>query len=136
MSNKLLHVYPQKCIACKNCELACAQVHAVNGKWGKSRIAAVMDTTPAAKHTVVVCIQCADAACVSACPAKALVRDDSTGAIVVDRAKCVKCKSCVAACPFGNMHWECSHRQPVKCDLCDGDPACAKFCPTGALLWK
>ena len=22
-----------------------------------------------------------------------------------------------------------------KCDLCDGDPVCARFCPTGAIVY-
>jgi len=90
---------------------------------------------PKPRNSVVVCMQCGDAACVSGCPTKAITRD-ATGALSIDHKKCIKCTSCVAACPFGNIHWDEISVEPVKCDLCNGDPACAKFCPTGALVWK
>lgn len=135
MSERILNVYNSKCIACKNCEMACAQVHAVDGKWGVSRITTIMDQTPEKpRHSIVICMQCDDAACVSACPVGAITRS-STGALEVNETTCIRCKSCVAACPFGNMKWDCRLTTPVKCDLCHGDPACAKFCPTGALKW-
>jgi Fe-S-cluster-containing hydrogenase component 2 len=49
--------------------------------------------------------------------------------------RCVKCMACVAACPFGCALVDEVHDEVVKCDLCKGDPACARFCPTKALRY-
>jgi len=48
----------------------------------------------------------------------------------------IGCGSCVQACPFGNMKWDFVSSRPVKCDLCGGDPMCAKFCPEKALVYE
>jgi Fe-S-cluster-containing hydrogenase component 2 len=40
---------------------------------------------------------------------------------------------CVTACPFGGMGIDIVARQVIKCDLCDGDPTCVRFCDPGAL---
>jgi Fe-S-cluster-containing hydrogenase component 2 len=42
---------------------------------------------------------------------------------------------CVQACPFGNAIWDEKLAKVLKCDNCGGDPACAKFCPTEAIVW-
>jgi Fe-S-cluster-containing hydrogenase component 2 len=31
-------------------------------------------------------------------------------------------------CPFGNINFDPARKKVMKCDLCDGDPQCAKFC--------
>ena len=41
---------------------------------------------------------------------------------------------CVSACPLGNMSFSPRTRKVFKCDMCGGDPQCALFCPTGAIL--
>jgi Fe-S-cluster-containing hydrogenase component 2 len=50
----------------------------------------------------------------------------------VDEGKCVGCRMCVLACPFGNIEVRAPGRAE-KCDLCGGDPVCVQFCPRGAL---
>jgi Fe-S-cluster-containing hydrogenase component 2 len=40
---------------------------------------------------------------------------------------------CAIACPFGNITIEPVILNVIKCDLCNGDPVCAKFCPSKAL---
>ncbi len=76
-----------------------------------------------------------DAACVKICPTEALVRNTATGAVAMDRGRCISCRMCVAACPFGNMLWDETYHCVQKCDLCDGEPRCVPFCPTGAIAW-
>lgn len=131
MEQKLLNVLPSLCSGCKNCELACAFAHGVDGSPAPSRIRAFKWGEN--RGMVVVCMQCDSAACVSACPCHALFRDLKTGAIYHAPQRCIRCHSCVEACPFGNMRWDEDQRFPSKCDLCKGDPVCARFCPTGTL---
>lgn len=137
MESKLMHVYPALCTACRNCELACSFSHPEKNKPTPSRIMTFLDDEKReGKNEVIICLQCDSAACVSACPAKALWRNPETGAVYHLRQRCISCASCVAACPFGNMHWDTLSSYPVKCDLCGGDPLCVKFCPTKAIEYK
>lgn len=124
-------VTPYKCIACGKCELACAFAHGKDGQAGESRIKIYRKGVESG--TPIVCFQCAEAACVQACPVQALVRNPDTGAVEVLSAKCIRCKMCVAACPFGNMRWAEQEENVHKCDLCHGKPQCVAFCPTKAL---
>jgi Fe-S-cluster-containing dehydrogenase component len=88
------------------------------------------------RNIPILCLQCEDAACVQACPVEALVRNERTGAIEVREDRCIQCLACVPACPFGNIAVDPSTEMVVKCDLCGGDPMCAKFCPEGALSFE
>ena len=67
------------------------------------------------------------------CPREAIFRDDAAGRVLVDYERCISCKMCVAACPFGAMGFDAERRTVFKCDLCDGDPQCVRFCFPGAL---
>jgi Fe-S-cluster-containing hydrogenase component 2 len=42
---------------------------------------------------------------------------------------------CAAVCPFGAINFDSIGKRVIKCDLCDGDPLCAKFCAYGALQY-
>jgi carbon-monoxide dehydrogenase iron sulfur subunit len=134
---KTYTVTPALCVGCKTCEMSCAFAHPVKGQPGVSRIRidADLQGRPGLSK-VVVCLQCEEAACVAACPANALWKDAELGVIKHLEERCIHCASCVAACPFGNMHWEAKVQFPRKCDLCLGDPKCARFCPTGALRYE
>ena len=48
------------------------------------------------------CRHCENAPCIQVCPAKALDKDENG---LVNRAVnlCIRCKSCITACPFGTM---------------------------------
>jgi Fe-S-cluster-containing hydrogenase component 2 len=112
--------------------LACSFAHASGGRPGASRIWAL----PGGFEELfvpVVCLQCDDPACAKSCLVNAIQRDPETGAMVLNHDLCVRCMACVSACPFGCSIEDPGHHLVVKCDLCGGDPACAKFCPTKAL---
>lgn len=137
MPNSTLKVTPDRCTACRTCELACAFRHSsCSVQLQSSRISA--HVIIADVHNVpLVCLQCEEAACVTVCPVDALVRSASTGAIEVVASRCIGCRHCVAACPFGQMRFDEARLRAFKCDLCGGDnPSCAAFCPTRALVWE
>ena len=82
------------------------------------------------------CHQCEDAPCANVCPTGAIHR--AAGAWLVEQARCIGCKSCMVACPFGAMQVRVveDRVQALKCDLCahrEGGPACVEACPTHAL---
>lgn len=89
------------------------------------------------------CMHCADPSCVSACPVSAMTKDPVTGVVGYNPDKCIGCRYCVAACPFGipKYQYDSPTGRIGKCELCrhrykDGNySACAEVCPTGATLF-
>ena len=67
------------------------------------------------------------------CPVKAISRDEELGRIFVDYDVCIGCRSCVGVCPFGAMSFNIKDKQVFKCDLCDGEPQCVRFCEEKAV---
>jgi Fe-S-cluster-containing hydrogenase component 2 len=51
------------------------------------------------------CTQCDEAWCMRACPVDAITVDMATGAKVIHDDKCVGCKVCTIACPFGTVNY-------------------------------
>jgi Fe-S-cluster-containing hydrogenase component 2 len=127
----ILTIIPRNCVGCRTCELTCSFVHSTRGRLARSRIKV---REAAEKRSVqMTCLQCAEAACAAACPVEAISRNEATGAVEINEARCVGCSLCVAACPFGHMHFDAEAGLAVKCDLCRGEPMCARFCPNRAL---
>jgi carbon-monoxide dehydrogenase iron sulfur subunit len=48
---------------------------------------------------------------------------------------CLQCQDapCMNVCPFGAMSFNTIDRKVFKCDLCDGDPQCVRFCEVKAI---
>lgn len=127
-----------KCIGCHTCEVACAVVHAGSPAQAALRYFPRLRVTKLQRISVpVMCRQCENAPCVAACPVAALYQSDS-GVLAINE-RCIDCKSCVIACPFGSIEIVSQPEatpQIVKCDLCSEHPtgpACVSVCPTEAL---
>ena len=78
------------------------------------------------------CTQCAEGWCMTARPVGAITINAAGAKDVLDD-RCVGCKLCTIACPYGTMFYDTSTRKAFKCNLCGGDPACAHACPTAAI---
>ncbi len=88
------------------------------------------------------CMHCLHPACVSACPVGALHQTEY-GAVVYEPKRCIGCRYCMVACPFGIPKFEWDESLPYirKCTFCidrleEGlEPACVEACPVGALTF-
>lgn len=142
-----------KCIGCYTCMAACYEASKERGKVPKARLT-VYNTASGTMPNQ--CHQCDDAPCANICPVGAL--SFSNDKIELYEDKCIGCKMCMMACPFGCISVDCEDeeinyfdslsllRMPklhksvaVKCDLCEGREggghACVEVCPTDALMF-
>lgn len=80
----------------------------------------------------IMCFQCEDPSCLKVCPVHAIRRDEN-GAVVMNPDKCIGCMMRLNACPLGNISYHPAVGRVFKCDLCGGEPRCARYCPSGAI---
>lgn len=127
-----LHIIPDKCTGCMQCELACSWSKTETFQPSASLIRVnVFDEE--ASYAPYTCVQCDEAWCMTVCPVNAIAVDERTGAKLVIDSLCIGCHLCTLACPFGTVFTPPDHGPASKCDLCGGAPACAASCPTGAI---
>lgn len=81
-----------------------------------------------------ICRQCEEPHCVDSCPKDALEKQED-GTLVRHTVRCVSCKSCAHACPYGTIYPMMLPRMGFICDYCQGrdDYKCVPTCPYGAL---
>ena len=83
------------------------------------------------------CMHCNEPACASVCPVSAF-KKTKEGPVIYKPERCIGCRFCMIACPFGVPKYEWSKALPLvrKCTGCysrvkEGlKPACATTCPT------
>ena len=115
-----------KCSGCRLCEVACAVKH--EGRiWPEASRVRVFMLIPGVEVPHL-CTQCNNYPCVASCAFKALSVNEETGAVIVDNEKCTACGVCIKACPGEVPHIHPNKKHIIICDLCDGDPECAKIC--------
>jgi formate dehydrogenase iron-sulfur subunit len=140
-----------KCIGCLECVMACKDHNDLDRdvprRWQRSDGLSAKNWTyvlhkPDQHYVRKHCRHCLEPACVSACPVGALVKTDS-GAVTYDPAKCIGCRYCMIACPYGIPRYEWDSAVPYirKCNLCfdrikaGRQPACTEVCPTEATIF-
>jgi len=176
-----------KCIGCRSCQVSCKQwneLEAVRTQVDDRKAGLQNPTTMSAKTFTVVtysevendtspggldyvmtkrmCMHCNEPACASACPVTALHKT-AEGPVVYDADKCIGCRYCMWACPWGvpTAEWDSLAPKIQKCTMCYGrsgescpesrngeayteaqqasfgkalgQPICTKACPPGAL---
>lgn len=139
MSDKLLNqqvlIYdPEKCSGCYYCMIVCSFTHFEEANFEKAYLRVYPDESNPLVFINAHCTHCEHPFCVAACPIepKAITKDDD-GLVTIDKMRCIGCKSCNYACPISIPIFEEANGISNKCNFCEGDPQCAKYCSTGAL---
>ncbi len=141
------------CTGCDNCQLACKDEHVGNdwapiarpqpeiGQFWMKLNKKTCGTVPKVRvnHTPTMCNHCSNPACMAACDAGAVWRNDD-GFIIFDTEKCTGCKKCMEACPYGVIYFNEELNLAQKCTGCahllDNGykvPRCVEVCPTEAI---
>jgi formate dehydrogenase iron-sulfur subunit len=143
-----------KCVGCEKCIHACQTVNkcepeqpeqkALPGELFDTRWTTVVRRTGAASPRFVRkhCMHCLNPACVAVCPVGALQKT-SQGPVIYDKKRCIGCRYCMLACPFGipRSEWEKLAPAIRKCTFCferthaGGKPACTEACPEAATIF-
>ena len=126
------------CIDCKKCVEAC---RAHNGTPDfiepRRKVVAFVSDYGKTAHASLSCMHCESPSCMQVCPARAISKR-TDGIVVVDKDRCIGCKYCFQACPFGVPHYGAEGMD--KCDCCleagiepGKEPYCAQACMFGGL---
>jgi len=132
-----------RCVGCGACVLACRIENQLPPGVSWRRIIQVNRPRVGGGptyHFSLACHHCQNPPCVGACPTRALVKGP-TGLVNLTTERCMGCRYCEMACPFGAPAYDEGRGVMTKCHLCSHrlekglDPACVVACPTGALTW-
>lgn len=106
----------RRCVGCKACVVACK---------------AENKTPPGVSYTVVVeaairdradekplfmtkpCFHCEKPPCVNVCPVSATFKRERDGIVVVDYDRCIGCRYCITACPYGARSFDFGDNYPL-----------------------
>lgn len=135
MTKVSLMYFKKDCMGCRACEVACKQE---NGLGTGPRLVRIVDKSP--DFIPIYCHHCADAPCKKSCPEDAIYKEEQ-GIVLIDNEKCIGCRECLEACPFGAMQFDDETEMAVKCDMCinrlkdNQQPACSSSCATVCIFF-
>jgi len=147
------HFDASACNGCKACTIACKSKNALpvgitwrrvyeygNGGWvaDSDDRSLMVPVNMFAYAMSVSCMHCENPLCVDVCPTAALIKRDD-GIVLVDANKCIGCRYCEWACPYGALQFDEDARIMTKCNMCEDlvaqgvDPECVNACVMRAL---
>lgn len=135
MSTRILVTEPKNCNGCSLCLLVCSMVKSGARNPARARIR-ILRLEGRERYLPVICQHCQDAPCMAVCPREAIYRDSELNRVMVDYERCISCRMCSAACPFGAIGFDEERQRVFKCDLCGGKPLCVNYCFPRALDFR
>jgi Fe-S-cluster-containing dehydrogenase component len=145
-----------RCVGCEACVLACRLENGWSSENPWRRVLPLNLRRRPGGPTYflsVACHHCEQPACVAACPSRAYEKR-ADGVVIHHEARCIGCRYCEMACPFGAPKYDATKGVMTKCDFCRHEgagradrpglatgtagaavhtPACVAACPTDSL---
>jgi anaerobic dimethyl sulfoxide reductase subunit B (iron-sulfur subunit) len=135
------------CTSCKACQVACQDKNRLPAylRWRRVLQYAGGDWYPHPYHKHVMvnsvfsyslslaCMHCDNPLCADVCPSAAITKR-ADGVVIIDTSKCIGCRYCEWACPYGAPQFNEELGVMTKCDFCQdllaqgGNPACVDAC--------
>jgi anaerobic dimethyl sulfoxide reductase subunit B (iron-sulfur subunit) len=136
----------ERCTGCKTCVISCKSE---NNTLLTTNYRAVITEeggtypNPTKEFITMGCNHCADPACERSCPVDAITKRESDGIVLIDQEKCVGCRYCMWACPYGAPRYNQDTEKVEKCTFCvhrvsAGEtlhPACVDACVGRAIKY-
>ncbi|MBN2206875.1 MAG: dimethylsulfoxide reductase subunit B [Candidatus Aminicenantes bacterium] len=137
------------CSGCKACQAACKdknglevgvlwrRVYEVQGGAWRNE-GGLWRPDVFAYNVSIACNHCELPICRNVCPTAAIEQRED-GIVTIDRARCIGCRYCEWACPYGALQFDEPANRMTKCDFCADEieagrpPACVAACPMRAL---
>lgn len=136
-----------KCVACKACQVACQDKNNLPAasRWRRVLMYSGGSWTPDPENPGIMlpnifsyaistaCMHCERPLCMEVCPATAIHKRDD-GVVLIDGSKCIGCRYCEWACPYGAPVFNEDAGVMTKCTFCEdlmatgGRPACVDAC--------
>jgi Fe-S-cluster-containing dehydrogenase component len=129
---KRLFIDLNKCNECEKCAVKCSYFYR------PTMVDHGILTLRELATFIVICRRCEEPSCVAACRFQALERQ-SDNVLKRYNMRCVSCKCCSHACPFGTIYPETLPFYVTQCDFCVSpgkEPPCAIGCKNGALEFR
>ncbi|MFN3598549.1 MAG: 4Fe-4S dicluster domain-containing protein [Aquificaceae bacterium] len=135
----------RKCIGCDACVAACKAERntplGVFNTWVEKWEVGYTDPSTGETRVKVLnvpklCNHCENPPCVKVCPVHATYRDEVDGIVLQRYERCIGCRLCSQACPYGVRYIDPIMMVMNKCTWCDHrtrnglKPACVDVCPT------
>jgi Fe-S-cluster-containing dehydrogenase component len=138
---KNIFLDPSRCIGCRACEAACRECDTHKGE--SMIMIDFVDRGSSVATQPTLCMHCEDpvAPCAQVCPAVAILITEEGVVQQADPSRCIGCRNCVYACPFGVPKFDVEARLMKKCNLCydrtvqGAQPWCTQVCPTQAIWY-
>jgi DMSO reductase iron-sulfur subunit len=131
----------ERCVDCRACVTACKAVNGIElGIAWRGVTTTWKGSFPkvTSQSVSMACNHCGKPACVAICPQKAISKRAEDGIVLVDKSKCIGCRTCGTACPYHAPQYG-KEGFMQKCDLClervitGRQAACVSTCPARAL---
>ena len=148
-----------RCDGCGACQRSCSKMHELPNTRQYIKILKMQDSDyTAAYNFPQPCFHCDNPPCTKVCPVDATFKRED-GIVLVDNTRCIGCRFCVAACPYGarSFNWSppaestaeyspetgIPHRLGTveKCDFCPDMaavgqlPSCVSACPMAVMYF-
>lgn len=131
----------ERCIGCNACTISCKSFYDLEPSINRRFVREVDEMlTGTAKRCYIstACNHCDEPACAKACPTGAYTKLEN-GIVKHDQSRCIGCKMCATACPYGVPQFDPIKKKMDKCSMCSErleageDTVCAASCPMEAI---